>query len=581
VDLAGGASRPRRHLGTARLTDGLAALGVCWGVLVLLATASGRHPASTGAGFSGAVGGAYLVAGVIAVHRRPSAPGNRIGLLLVLIGIGWFAEDVQVSIDPAVHTVGLLLRSASAGFLVHLLLAYPDGVLRGRADRLLTAVCYAVVFAGIPLSTLSFTTVTPNLLLVWPLPYDTVARAEDAVQLVLGAAVVAVLARRWSASTRPARRVLVPLSAVGLLGATTSVLDAVLGTGPSWHHQVLIAVAHAATLALPLAFLGGVWRVRLGRTSVSDLLMRINGSDPRQLRELLARALGDPSVQVGYHRPERGDYIDADGRPLALDRAITPVDRNGQRVAVLIHDPALREDHHVLAAVTSAAALELDNQRLAAEVRAQLAEVKASRARIVAAGDEQRRRVERDLHDGAQQRLVTAALTLRLARGQPAADADPELADLLRRTADGLEEALTELRVLASGIHPSVLTDLGLLPALRALAARSPHPVELAESDLPRLPDLVAVTAYYVAAEAVTNALKHAAAEHIRIEVGTVDGALRLAVADDGVGGADPALGTGLTGLSDRVSAVDGVLTVAAGPGGGTTVTALLPLESS
>jgi signal transduction histidine kinase len=565
-----------------QLTGALAAVGACWGALVLVVSATGRHPGSTSTAFSAAVGGAYLLTGVVAAHRRPLAPGNRIGLLLALVGIGWFAEDLQVAVDPAVHTVGLLLRSASAGFLVHLLLAFPDGVLRERMDRLITVVGYVAVFAVIPLSTLALDTPIPNLLLLWRVPYQAVAKGVDAVQLVMGALVLAVLLRRWITATRPARRVLAPLFAVGLLGGTASVIDAMIGTQASGWHDLLVGITRLATLALPVAFLAGLWRVRLGRTSVADLLVRMPGSAPGQLRDLLARALGDPALQVGYYRPEHDDYIDADGEPVVLNRAITPVDRNGHRVAVLLHDPALREDRHVLAAVTSAAALELDNQRLAAEVRAQLVEVKASRARIVAAGDEERRRVERDLHDGAQQRLVTAALTLRLARQRLPADApDPELAALLRRSADGLEDALAELRELARGIHPSVLTDLGLLSALRALAARSPRPVEVLAAELPALADLTAATAYFVAAEAVTNALKHADAEHILVEVDTTTGpdgaALRIVVVDDGVGGADPAAGTGLTGLRDRVSAVDGVLMVRTTPG--TTVTALLPLE--
>src|SRR5262249_1899366 len=159
-----------------------------------------------------------------------------------------------------------------------LLLAYPDGVLRTRADRVITTVSYAAAFGLVPVSTLSFTTLTPNLLLVWPLPYETVARVVDAVQLLVGAAVVVVLGRRWMTSTRPARRVLVPLLTVGLLGGAASVLDALLGTAVSWHHTVLVGITHAAMLALPLAFLVGVWRVRLGRTSVADLLVRMPGS---------------------------------------------------------------------------------------------------------------------------------------------------------------------------------------------------------------------------------------------------------------------------------------------------------------
>ncbi|MFD9733280.1 histidine kinase [Umezawaea sp. NPDC059074] len=564
-----------RH-GPAPLIGVLAAAGACWGALVLAVTASGQHETSTGTTFSAAVGGCYLVAGVIAAYRRPDVPVVRIGLLMVLIGIAWFAEDVQISIDPAVHTVGLLMRSASSAFLVHLLLAYPDGALRAGLERALVRTCYVMVFGLVPASTLWLDTLTPNLLLVWDLPDWTVTRVVDGVQFVLGIAVTAVLVRRWVTASRPARRVLAPVFAVGLFGTGASVLDALFGTGLSRHHEVLVGLTRASTLALPLAFLSGVWRVRLGRTSVANLLARLPGSPPERLRDLLAEALGDPSLRVGYHRPEHGDYVDADGRPVELDRAVTPVDRAGRRVAVLVHDPALQDDHHVLSAVASAAALELDNQRLAAEVRAQLAEVKASRARIVAAGDDERRRVERDLHDGAQQRLVTAALTLRLARQRSGGVA--ELDDLLRRSADSLEEALAELRELARGIHPSVLTDLGLIPALRALAARSPQPVDLVETDLPALPDLVAATAYYVAAESVTNALKHASASRVRIEVGVRDGSLRLAVVDDGTGGADPSLGTGLTGLRDRVSAVEGSLTVRDGAPG-TTVTALLPLE--
>ncbi|HEY3608102.1 MAG TPA: histidine kinase [Pseudonocardiaceae bacterium] len=562
----------------------LAAAGAVFGALVLTMTASGRDAAATTTQFSASVGGLYLIAGVIATARQPR---NRIALLLVAVGIGWFAEDLQVSIDPLVHSAGLLVRSASMGFLVHLLLTFPSGTTHSRIDRGLTATGYLMVFGIVPLSALSLPSLTPNLLLAWPLPFQTVQRIIDGIQLAMGAAVVAVLARRWVLASAPARRVLAPVFGAGLVGGAASVLDAMLGTGPSWSHRVLIAIAHVAMLALPVAFLAGVWRVRLGRTSVADLLVRLSGSPPTQLRDLLAKALGDPSLRIGYTRPDQDNessYIDSHGRPLEVPpgSAVTAVRRDGRQVAVLMHDPALREDRHVLEAVTSAAALELDNQRLAAEVRAQLVEVRASRARIVAAGDEQRRRVERDLHDGAQQRLVTVALTLRLARQrmERGTTPDDELAELLRRSADGLEDALAELRELARGIHPSVLNDLGLLAALRALAARSPQPVELTAPALPDLPAPIAATAYFVAAEAVTNALKHAGAQHIHIDV-RLDTGLRLAVLDDGVGGADLAAGTGLLGLRDRVSAVDGTLTVRSAPGTGTTVTARLPVVSA
>jgi signal transduction histidine kinase len=357
-----------------------------------------------------------------------------------------------------------------------------------------------------------------------------------------------------------------------------------LGTGPSWTHTPLINIAHVAVLLLPLAFLAGVWRVRMGRTAVADLLRRMPLASKEQLRDALARALGDSSVQVGFPAPDAAGYVDSQGRALsaAPGQQISPLERNGRRVGVLLHDPALREDRYVLEAVVSAVALELDNQRLAAEVRAQLAEVRASRARIVEAGDEQRRRIEHDLHDGAQSRFVTALVTLRLARQQLAnrrvsEPSEPDdLAELLDRIAELMGEGMDQLRDLAHGIHPAVLSETGLVAALEMIAARSPCPVRVSATAVPELPRPLAATAYFVAAEAVTNALKHAHATSIDIEVRHEDGVLRLTVTDDGVGGADPDAGTGLLGLRDRVAVFDGEMTVTSAPGQGTVVAAEL-----
>ncbi len=579
VALWGSLSAAARRPST-RAVGVLAVAGAAFGAAVLLLTMSDRHETSTTTLFSGTVGGLYLAAGVVAHLRQPD---NRVGLLMVLVGIGWFSEDVQISSDPVLGTVGLLVRSASSGFLVHLVLAFPSGLLRARLDRVLVAVAYATVFGLVPVSApfVGSSDTNPNLLLIRPLAWQN--QVINAIQVTMGAAVVAVLLGRWLGATPPARRVLAPVFGTGLVGGIASALDPVLSAGHPALHMLLIDIAHAALVLLPLAFLAGVWRVRLGRTTVADLLVRLPGSSPARLQDLLARALGDPSLQVGYFRPDRVDYVDREGRPLPVPpgRAVTVVERDGRRVAALMHDPALREDRHVLDAVASAAALELDNQRLAAEVRAQLVEVRASRARIVAAGDEQRRRVERDLHDGAQQQLVTMALMLRLARQRldGRADSDPELTALLERSATGLEGALGELRELARGIHPAILSEAGLVPALRALAARSPYPVQVSEAPVPALSAPVEATAYFVAAEAVTNALKHARAATIRIDVRHDADGLHLSVTDDGDGGADLAGGTGLLGLRDRVSALDGELIVHSAPGAGTTVRATLPVE--
>ncbi|MFJ9245020.1 sensor histidine kinase [Streptomyces sp. NPDC101776] len=559
----------------------LALSGAVFGTYVLIVTAPGRYTTTTTILFSGAVGGLYLGAGLLARLRRPA---NRVGLMMLLVGIGWFAEDLQISLDPVVHTVGLLVRSASSGFLIPLLLMFPDGLLRSRTDRVLAGAGYLTAFGLMPVSVLFSTSVVENLLLVHPVEW--LRQVTDVVQFVMSGAVVAVLLVRWTTATRPARRVLAPLFAVGLVGGLASALDGMLGTGPSWTHTPLINIAHVAVLLLPLAFLAGVWHVRMGRTAVADLLRRMPLASKEQLRDALARALGDSSVQVGFPAPDAPGYVDTQGRTLsaAPGQQVSPLERNGRRVGVLLHDPALREDRYVLEAVVSAVALELDNQRLAAEVRAQLAEVRASRARIVEAGDEQRRRIEHDLHDGAQSRFVTALVTLRLARQRLANQRAPEpglaepaeLAELLDRIAELMGEGMDQLRDLAHGIHPAVLSETGLVPALEMIAARSPCPVRISATAVPELPRPLAATAYFVAAEAVTNALKHAHATSIGIEVRHEDGVLRLTVTDDGVGGADPDAGTGLLGLRDRVAVFDGEMTVTSAPGQGTVVAAEL-----
>lgn len=530
----------------------------------------------------GASGFLWLAAGTLAHLRRPA---NRVGLVMVAVGIGWFAEDLQLSGIAAVFTLGLLLTAASSGFLVHLVLAFPTGQLTSRPQRLLAATAYLTVSALVPFAALftdrSGLGAPSNLLLI---RYDTellgvLVRMIDAVGVVVAVGVVAVLVRRWVMATPPMRRVVVPVFVTGLVGGVASLAGNALGPDHPLD-EVALGVYKLTIVALPLGFLAGVLRVRLGRTAVSTMLGELSrAQSPAGLRDLLARTLGDPSLQVGYWRAEVQGFVDGDGQslPVPLDRAVTVVEWEGRRVAVLVHDEALREDPHVLQAVTAAAGLALDNQRLAAEVRAQLAEVRESRARIVAAGDAARRRLERDLHDGAQQRLVTAALGLRLAEQKLGPDADPQLRALLTGSADGLNAALAELRELARGIHPAILTEAGLLAAIDALAARCPIPVDLIAPALPRLPDAVEATAYFVVAEALTNVAKHAHARQVRITVAHGSGELLVQVQDDGAGSAEINAGSGLQGLQDRVAAVDGELTVTSAPGAGTSVVATLP----
>jgi len=277
--------------------------------------------------------------------------------------------------------------------------------------------------------------------------------------------------------------------------------------------------------------------------------------------------------------PELDRYVDAGGSPAELPgeddarRTVTEIDHQGERVAAIVHDRA--QDTETVRAAGAATALMLENQRLDAELRANLVELRASRARLVEAADGERRRLERNLHDGAQSRLVALALNLRLARMSTTDGSDT--AALLDGSIDELGQSLKELRDLARGIHPAVLSERGLEPAVRALAARTPVPVDVVGQAAGRLPAAVETAAYFVVSEALTNVSKYAGARHATVRVERVDGQLLVEVSDDGVGGARASDGSGLRGLSDRVAALSGTLDVSSPPGRGTRLRAHLP----
>lgn len=288
----------------------------------------------------------------------------------------------------------------------------------------------------------------------------------------------------------------------------------------------------------------------------------------------------DPTLEVVYTLAGAQARIDDDlGRPGTAGRMRTPVERDGKPLAALLHDPALARNPERLRAAVRAASLVIDNERLKAELNSRLRDVEASRTRLVEAADRERRRVERNLHDGAQQRLVGLALTLRLAGRE--AEQDPAVSDLLHEALSELDHALSELRSLARGLHPAILADAGLIGALETLAERPGLPVELSVDLDVALPDVVEIAAYYVVAEALANANKHAHATRVRVQVAMVGGSLHVAVTDDGAGGATLIAGSGLEGLADRVNALSGTLVVDSPPGQGTTVAADFPLASA
>ena len=260
---------------------------------------------------------------------------------------------------------------------------------------------------------------------------------------------------------------------------------------------------------------------------------------------------------------------------------MTHIERHGEPVAVLVHDSALLEDPGLVNAVVAAVRLTIDNEQLQAELEEQLAEVAASRARIVAAADEERRRIERDLHDGAQQRLVAVALALRLAETRLGDDSDPAVRDVLAQGVKDLGEAIDELRDLARGVHPAILSESGLVAALESLVDRSPFPVRLDVDIASEPPSAIAATAYFAVCEALSNVAKHANADDVTVLAVDGDGRLRILVVDDGIGGADPAEGSGLRGIADRVATVGGRVRVESIVGTGTRFEVELPCASS
>ncbi|GGK70147.1 two-component sensor histidine kinase [Sphaerisporangium melleum] len=541
----------------------------------------------------------WLLAGALVARLRPA---TAMGMLMMLLGLllaadapaAFALEDTPPPLRVLV-TAGLLLTALQLPLGAHVFLAYPSGVVRDRAGRAVMRAGYAfgAVWAFI-------------LLVVGPPPArgrcvdvcDPLALIDNptlqmagAKGLAIGTALLvtvggAVIVRRYALAGRRERRTLafpaVAMVATALLWAavnTQAAMSPLVGQdilGPT-----LALAQFAALVAVPASFFMGLLRERLDEARVSDLARHIAELPAERLCAALATALGDPHLTLAF--PLADGHSDAEGRPLDLararrGRAVTAVGDTRAPIALLVHDPSLSRQPALVEAVSAVAHLALENARLQAAVRAQLAQVRASRARLVSAGDQARRRLERDLHDGAQQRMLSAGLALRLLRLDLAARAPAaETMKLLDEAEEELRTAGAELRELARGIHPAILTVQGLGAALRQLVLRGKAPVHLDLDDLPRLRPEIEATAYFVVGEALTNAVRHAAASRIDVRARVRDGRLIVTVADDGAGGASALPGSGLAGLADRVAAVDGTLTLHSPPGQGTELTVDLP----
>jgi signal transduction histidine kinase len=521
----------------------------------------------------------YIAAGLIAWSRRPD---SRLGKLMVAGGFAIGLSSLQMAEQQWVTTIGAVFDILPAAIFLHVYLAFPDGRLRSRFERALVIAAYV---AAIGLQLLKMLIgAFPNHLVVTEQP-DLAANVEKVQLLSLSAICligIGVLVARRRESGRPRRRslaLLIDSFALGLL-----MIAALFVAGAFQAPSEVFTPIRRATFAVigigPIVFLLGLLDARLARSAIGELVLELQRDPaPAELRDALARTLRDPTVTLAYWVPEYEAYVDLEGQPVELPpsgRGTTLIDRDGQHVAALVHDPTLDDEPELLDAVGAVAGFALENARLQAELAAGLEEVRGSRARVLEAGQAERKRLERDLHDGAQQRLVALSLQLKLLERQLADDPNAmERLDVAQRE---VALSLEELRDLARGIHPAVLSSHGLGVALEQVAARAPVPVQLNVDLQERLPEPVELAAYFVACEALANVGKYAQASAVRIVVVRRNGLAVIEIADDGVGGAEERSRGGLEGLRDRVEAIGGHFRVRSPASRGTAITAILPL---
>ena len=484
-------------------------------------------------------------------------------------------------------TIGLLAAALQPSLYAHMALSYPAGRVRDRAERMFLVLAYAVtllwqlapaLFADFRCPGCSPN--VPSLLFTGHvLDLTVVGKVFSGLIMALGLAFLVLIARRLRDSSPAARRTLLPLVLAGCFAAAEfTVLRAASLTDWSGAFSTLDWIDRMNLLVVPVAIFAGLTTIRRQRGPLGDLLIELTNARPDQIEPALVRAVGDPSLRLALWLPEERRYVDSADNAVSVeqarpDRAVTLVGRSEEPVAAIVHDASLVEQRALLEAAGSAASLAFENARLQAELRAQLTELRASRARIVTAGDAERKRLERDLHDGAQQRLLAAGLALQLF-----AD-DHGNGQLLAEARSELQAGLRDLRELARGIHPAVLTAQGLPAAVRSLADRAPVPVALDVAD-ERHPEPVESAAYFVVSEALANVAKHASARSAAVSIQRHNGRLIVQIDDDGDGGADQQLGGGLRGLADRIGALSGRLTVESPLGEGTTVKAEIPCAS-
>jgi signal transduction histidine kinase len=563
------------------LTAGIIAAGFAAGVGIYLLAYQALQPGVRGlrAALACWTTVPYVIAGAVAWRRRPE---SRLGPLMIVAGFVPLASFLSWSNSDLLYTLAMALEFAPPVMFMWVYLAYPTGIITSRLGTVAlglagTAAALSPVYLVLGYEedrNLLATTEAPRVVFA----LQGLQLLGLSVALIIGALSLVRQRLREGRPLRPWLGYLIDSFVLVLLMLAFLYLVPVTG----W--TVGAEPVRLATFALlglaPVVFLIGLLTERLGRDSVTTLMHELEASPaPAELELAVARALRDPSAEIVYWVPEFETYVRRDGKEASADpvpgRASTPIVRDGRPVGLISHDIGLNDEPQLLSSVAMAIGMAIENARLQAELRARLEELRGSRIRILEAEETERRRLERDLHDGAQQRLI--ALSLALGELGERVAGNPELEQRVAAMRREVSESLSELRDIAHGIHPAAIIDHGLGVAIESLATRSPLPVEVAGSPPPDVSRQAKVTAYYLVSESLANVAKHSRATSVVITLGGDGTNLVIEVADDGVGGAETKAGFGLRGLADRVEALGGNLRVWSPIGGGTRVRAEIP----
>ena len=503
----------------------------------------------------------YAGAGVVAWLRRP---GSLMGLLMTAGAFAWIGAGLVNTSVSALVAVGLVVQTVPLALVIHLVLAFPSGRVRSGPARATVLGAYAVALIGqIPLYL--FAAGGPLQLADRPDLVDAGRWAQRSAGVLVVLATCVLLARRLRALAPAQRRVLAPLSLYGILAVLVIPVSAAFGDiagDPLTKEAVQLVVVGL----VPVAFVVAASRGGFARTGEIDELGALLGDGGRtELSDVLAATLGDDTVELLFRVPGEQGWVNSAGvaaiPPAASGgRGVVEVELAGETIGAIVYDATLLPRPDEVREAARVVALALDRERLTVELR-------ASRARLVEAGDAERRRIARDLHDGLQSRLVLLAVQAGVAQGSTV------------ELREGIETAIDELRALVHGVMPAELTERGLPAAVKGLADRMPIDVVLDVAGFERRPSpAVESTAYFVAAEAMVNAVKHAHAAKLTVTLARAAERLRIDVRDDGIGGARS--GNGIRSMTDRVEALGGRLRIDSALGAGTRVQVELPCAS-